>query len=276
MSSTTANIQMDTKDSSVCFRVINLSFFYGETPILKDLSFDLPPGEITGVIGPNGSGKSTLLKSLGGILPAPKNSIFLQGMDIGDYKKKSLAKILCWIPQENPMVFSFLVKEVVMMGRHPYLSALKFEDETDHQIARQAMQWTETEMFSERLFNQISSGEKQRVMVASAIAQEPEVMLLDEPTSALDIKFQLEILNILKRLNKETGLSLVLAIHDLHLASKYCDQLLLLKGGKLVANGTPEEVLKKEILEEVYEVEVKIIPNPDDGSLLVSPVFPNS
>ena len=157
------------------------------------------------------------------------------------------------------------------MGRHPYLSPLSFEGEDDYRIAEEAMKQTQVHEFANRSFNEISGGEKQRVMIASAITQKPEIMLLDEPTSALDIKYQVEILSILKRLNEQENKSLILAMHDLHLASKFCKRLILLKKGHVFCEGSPSEVLKKEILEEVYEVRVKIFQDDEDGSLLVVP-----
>ena len=169
------------------------------------------------------------------------------------------------------MAFSFKVIDIVLMGRHPHLSPLSFEGEDDYRIAQEAMKQTQVLEFAHRSFNEISGGEKQRVMIASAISQKSEVMLLDEPTSALDIKYQIEILSILKHLNEQENKSLILAMHDLHLASKFCKRLILLKKGRVFCEGPPAEVLKKEILEEVYEVKVKIFQDDEDGSLLVVP-----
>ena len=157
------------------------------------------------------------------------------------------------------------------MGRHPYLGPLVFEGEEDILIAEHAMELTDTRQFSSKLLTEISGGEKQRVMLASAIAQEPETMILDEPTSALDIKYQIEILNILKQLKKERKLTLILAMHDLHLASKFCQRLILLNEGKIICDGRPEEVLTKNILEKVYGIRVKIFTDEDDGSFIVFP-----
>lgn len=249
----------------------NLTFAYAEKPVLEDISLDFQAGEFTGVIGPNGSGKSTLLKLIAGILPSPPDTVFFKDRELSDYKKKELAAAMAWIPQEKQMAFSFKVIDIVLMGRHPYLSPLSFEGRDDYRIAQEAMALTQVTEFAERSFTEISGGEKQRVMIASAISQQPEVMLLDEPTAALDIKYQMEILKILKRLNEQEGKSLILAMHDLHLASKFCQRLILLKKGKVFCEGPPSEVLKKEILEEVYEVKVKILHDDEDGSLLVVP-----
>lgn len=252
-------------------RLEEITFSYEKDPVLSDVSFQLQPGEFVGVIGPNGSGKSTLLKLMGGILRTNRGKLAFKGRDLRSYKRKELARSISWLPQETHLVFSFKVSDVVLMGRHPYLSRLAFEGEEDFLIAQRAMEMTDTSKFSDRLFNEISGGEKQRVMIAGAIAQQSEMMLLDEPTSALDIKYQIEILNILKRLNESEGVTLILALHDLHLASKFCNRLVLLNKGRVVRSGTPEQVLQKETLEEVYGIEVAILRDPDDGSIMIAP-----
>ncbi len=263
---------IETQTTPALIETQNLTFAYAEDPVLRDISINFQAGEFIGVIGPNGSGKSTLLKLIGGILPAPAGTVFFKNRELSRYKKKELAVAIAWIPQDKQMAFPFKVIDIVLMGRHPYLSPLSFEGEDDYRIAQEAMNQTQVLEFAERSFNEISGGEKQRVMIASAITQKPEVMLLDEPTSALDIKYQMEILNILKRLNEDENKSLMLAMHDLHLASKFCKRLILLKQGRVFCEGSPAEVLKKEILEEVYEVKVKIFNDDEDGSLLVVPV----
>jgi len=261
----------ETQKISTMISTQGLTFAYTEEPVLSDISLNFQAGEFTGVIGPNGSGKSTLLKLIGGILPSPSETVFFKNRELSQYKKKELAVSIAWIPQEKQMAFPFKVIDIVLMGRHPYLSPLSFEGKDDFQIAEDAMRQTQVLEFAHRSFNEISGGEKQRVMIASAISQKPEVMLLDEPTSALDIKYQIEVLSILKRLNEDENKSLILAMHDLHLASKFCKRLVLLKKGRVFCEGTPAEVLKKEILEDVYEVKVKIFQDDEDGSLLVVP-----
>ena len=249
----------------------DVSFAYGSEPVLKYLSLDVQPGEFIGILGPNGSGKSTLLKLMGGILRNDSGHVLFRDIEIHQYKRKILAQSIAWVPQEHPMVFPFQVSEIVLMGRHPYLSPLTFEGRKDFEIAGQAMEITETTHLSTRPFNEVSGGEKQRVMMACAIAQEPEVMLLDEPTTALDIKYQLEILNILQRLNRDDGMTLILAMHDLQMASKYCRRLILINKGQIVKDGTPDQVLQKEILESVYDVRIKLVRDEEDGSFMISP-----
>jgi iron complex transport system ATP-binding protein len=251
-------------------QVENLDFAYDSEPILKNISLSIKKGDFIGLIGPNGSGKSTLLKLMGGILNCPDNAILINEHRINAINKKELARAITWVPQEHPIVFPYTIQEIVLMGRHPYLSPLSFEGEEDYKIALKAMETTQTLQFSDRYFNEISGGEKQRVMLASAITQEPEVMLLDEPTSALDLKYQVQILNILNQLNKEKNITLILAMHDLNLASRYCRRLILLNDGSIVCDGTPEEVLKKEIIENVYGVNVNL--HNLDGDILVHPI----
>ena len=255
---------------SPILQIRDTSFSYDRETVLHSVSMDIQPGEFVGVIGPNGSGKSTLLKLLGGVLTTGPGKLFFREKDYKDYHRKQMAQSITWIPQDHSMAFPFKVSEIVLMGRHPYLSAFTFEGDEDIEIARNAMERTQILQFAQRGFNEISGGEKQRVVIAGAITQEPEVMILDEPTSALDIKYQIQILNILQQLNKDEQMTVVLAMHDLHLASKFCDRLVLLDQGKIFQDGRPEDVLKKENIEEVYGVKVHLIKD-HDGDIMISP-----
>ena len=249
----------------------NISFAYETLPVLKDISLSTREQDFIGLIGPNGSGKSTLLKIMGAILKPDSGSVQFKESSLPKINKKLFAQSVSWIPQDHPMVFPFKVSEIVLMGRHPYLSPLSFESEEDFEISRRAMETTMTSQFADRYFNEISGGEKQRVMIASALAQDPEMMLLDEPTAALDLKYQIQILSILKNLNARHKMTLVMAMHDLNLASSFCSRLILLDEGQIVRDGTPEQVLKKDILEQVYGIEVDL--GSHDGSIRVHPVI---
>ncbi|MFQ5671552.1 MAG: heme ABC transporter ATP-binding protein [Nitrospinales bacterium] len=261
-------------DSTPLIQLQDISFSYEKAPVLRDIALEIQKEEFVGIIGPNGAGKSTLLKLMGGILPTDQGQCSFKGRNLNRYKRKELARSVSWLPQENSMIFPFRVLEVILMGRHPYLTPLTFEGTEDFRIARRAMDLTDISDFADRFYNEISGGEKQRVMIAAALAQESEMMLLDEPTSSLDIKYQIEILNILQRLNSDEGLTLALALHDLHLASKYCSRLVLLDQGEIVKDGPPHLVLQKEILEKIYGIEIRIVNDPDDGSLMVFPRGP--
>ena len=249
----------------------DISFAYDSLPILKELSLVIQESDFIGLIGPNGSGKSTLLKIIGDILKPDSGCIKFKGSDTRSISKKVFAQSVSWISQDHPMVFPFKVSEVVLMGRHPHLSALSFESHEDFDISQRAMETTMTSDFSERFFNEISEGEKQRVMIASALAQNPELMLLDEPTSALDLKYQIEIMNILKDLNANHKMTLVVAIHDLNLASRFCNRIILINDGKVVSDGAPLQVLKKDILEEVYGVKLDL--DFKNGHTLIHPMI---
>ena len=251
----------------------NISFAYDSALILRELSLFIQESDFIGLIGPNGSGKSTLLKIMGSILKPDSGHIKFKGSETERIRKKIFAQSVSWIPQSHPMVFPFKVSEVVLMGRHPHLSALSFESHEDFNISQRAMKTTMTSEFSERFFNEISEGEKQRVMIASALAQNPELMLLDEPTSALDLKYQIEIMNILKDLNTNHKMTLVVAIHDLNLASRFCNRIILINEGKVVSDGTPLQVLKKDILEQVYGIELDL--DFKNGHTLIHPKIDN-
>lgn len=251
----------------------DISFAYETTPVLKDLSISIQENDFIGLIGPNGSGKSTLLKIMGAILKPDSGSIQFKESPLSKIRKKLFAQSVSWIPQEHPMVFPFKVSEIVLMGRHPYLSPLSFESKEDFEISQRAMETTMTSQFADRYFNEISGGEKQRVMIASALAQNPEMMLLDEPTAALDLKYQIQILSILKNLNVGHKMALIMAMHDLNLASKFCNRLILLNEGQIVRDGAPEQVLEKNILEQVYGIEIDLVSNTIDGSIMVHPVI---
>ena len=247
----------------------NISFAYDSTPILKELSLLIQESDFIGLIGPNGSGKSTLLKIMGDILKPDSGCLKFKGSETGRMSKKIFAQSVSWIAQSHPMVFPFKVSEVVLMGRHPHLSALSFESHEDFAISQSAMKTTMTSEFSERFFNEISEGEKQRVMIASALAQKPELMLLDEPTSALDLKYQIEIMNILKDLNKNHKMTLIVAMHDLNLASRFCNRIILINEGQVISDGAPSQVLKKDILEQVYGIELDL--DFKNGHTLIHP-----
>ena len=256
--------------NSSILQVQDINFSYDQETVLHSISMNVSPGEFIGVIGPNGSGKSTLLKLLGGVLKPDSGQLHFKETNYLDYKQKLLAQSITWVPQEHPMAFNFKVSEIVLMGRHPYLSAFTFEGEDDVEIAHSAMESTQTLQFAQRNFNEISGGEKQRVVIAGAIAQEPELMILDEPTSALDIKYQIQILSILKKLNENQQTTIVLAMHDLHLASKFCSRLILLDEGKIFKDGITTDVLQKEHIEKVYGVKVHVINDPN-GNIIISP-----
>jgi iron complex transport system ATP-binding protein len=184
--------------------------------------------------------------------------------------RADIAKRIAVVAQETQLLFPFSVLETVLMGRSPHLGHLMFESEKDLEIAKKAMEWTKTLPFSERAIEELSGGERKRVFIARALAQEPEVILLDEPTANLDIQHQIDFVDLILTLNREKGLTVVMASHDINIASEFCDRVILLRGGRIYKMGTPEEVITKENIESVYGCEVWIDQNPISGMPRIS------
>ncbi|HXX35392.1 MAG TPA: ABC transporter ATP-binding protein [Thermodesulfobacteriota bacterium] len=250
--------------------VHSVSFRYHEAWVLQDVSFRVEKGEFVGVIGPNGSGKTTLLKLLYRLLAPQRGEILFELVPMKKMDRRDIAKRIAVVAQETQLLFPFSVLETVLMGRSPYLGRLLFESEKDLEIARKAMEWTKMFPFSERPIEELSGGERKRVFIARALAQEPDVILLDEPTANLDIQHQIDFLDLILTLNRERGLTIVMASHDMNIASEFCDRLILLRGGKIYRTGTPEEVVTKENIESVYGCEVWIDRHPVSGMPRIS------
>jgi iron complex transport system ATP-binding protein len=248
----------------------SISFRYHEDWVLKEISFRVERGEFVGVIGPNGSGKTTLLKILYRLLSPQKGEIFFERIPMKKMDRTDIAKKIAVVAQETQILFPFSVLETVLMGRSPYIGHFMFESEKDLEISKRAMGWTNILPFSERSIDELSGGERKRVFIARALSQEPEVILLDEPTANLDIHHQMDFLNLILTLNRERGLTIVMASHDMNLASEFCDRLILLQEGRIYKMGTPEEVITKEHIESVYGCEVWIDQNPISGMPRIS------
>ncbi len=249
----------------------HLNFSYTDNPFIESLSLSINDGEYVGIIGPNGSGKSTLIKLFAGILKGSNGDILINQKDTANLDRKQIAKIMAYVPQNIEMNFNFSVKEVVAMGRFPHEENLFANDEHSKLIVNEALQKTDLLFLQDRIFTDLSGGEKQRVIIASALAQQTNLIMLDEPTSALDLKHQQQIYRLLKKLCENEGKTVVVVTHDINLAAQYCDRLILLNNGKIVRDGTPEEVLKFSIIEEVYGVKVYIDINPFTKSLYILP-----
>lgn len=261
------------------YSVDGLRFSYGHPGgsrsvngwVLDGLTFEVRPGEIVGVLGPNGSGKSSLLKILAKVLRPQEGSVKLFGRELLGMPQHDVARAVALVPQESQIAFPFSITEMVLMGRFPHhrrnigLSGLGWEGPEDIRVAEAAMRETDVLHLAHRSITDVSGGERQRAVIARALTQEPKVLLLDEPTAFLDLHHQLDICSILRRLNEERGLTVVLASHDLNLASQYCDRLLLLDRGRTVRLGPPEEVMTPEVLEEVYRCRVLVDRHPQSG-----------
>jgi len=243
----------------------HVKFKYGDAWVLNNISFTTCEGEFLGIIGPNGSGKTTLLKIIDGLLMPQQGSVLIDGRNIRTIRRNDIAKQIAVVPQDSPIIFSFTVQEVVMMGRAPHLGRLRFEGKTDCEIVRKAMETTDILSFASRSINELSGGERQRVLIARALAQQPQIILLDESTAFLDIKHQVDFFDLIKALNKEEGLTVITVTHDINLASLFCDRVLLLRDGIIHGIGTPEEVITEPNIKEVYEANVMGDRNPVTG-----------
>ncbi|HIE26326.1 TPA: ABC transporter ATP-binding protein [Candidatus Poribacteria bacterium] len=212
--------------------VYDLSYKYNldRSLVLNRINFDVRQGEILGIVGPNGSGKSTLLKLLSGVLKPVEGRILLLGRPLARLNHKSIAKIIAVVPQNTVISFPFTVREIVLMGRSPHLGLLQIERDKDFKISERAMMYTNSLEFADRKIDELSGGERQRVIIARALAQEPQIILLDEPTVHLDLKHQIEIFDLIKQLNIENLMTVVVVSHDLNLAGEYCDRFILLRG----------------------------------------------
>jgi len=246
-------------------QVENLCGGYGKTTVLKDISLEIRKGEFLGIIGPNGSGKSTLLRLMSRALAPQKGDIFFEGQNIHRMNLKKLYQKIAFVSQNPWAGLSFSVFEMVLMGRIPHLNRLQLETKKDFAAAERALLLTDTQQFQDKRIDELSAGERQRVMIAKALAQEPTLLFLDEPTSNLDIGHQIQILDLLKSLNRQNNLTVVLVLHDLNLASEYCDRLILLDRGIICRRGTPSEVLTYQNIEEVYQTVVVVKTNPMSG-----------
>ena len=244
----------------------------GQT-LLDGVRLHAEEGRFTGIIGPNGAGKSTLLRTLSGMLRRAGGAVLLDGADLRSMSSREIASRMALVSQIAPYTHGFTAFELVLMGRYPHLGRFRIEGSEDNRIARDAMRQTDTEAFADRTLDTLSGGERQRVFVSRALAQQPRVLLLDEPTSNLDVYHQLKVLGLVRRLVDE-GLTAIAAIHDLQMAARYCDRLVLLSEGRVLAEGTPEEVLTRETIESAFGVRCAVHPDPVTGALAVSLIGP--
>jgi iron complex transport system ATP-binding protein len=247
---------------------------YGSVKILENVHFTVNEGDFVGIVGPNGSGKTTLLKSISRTLKPFKGTILLDKTDVYSIKSVDLAKQMAIVPQESNIGFSFTALDIVLMGRNPHMKRFQMESEADLTIVRKAMNRTNTWHLADRPINELSGGEKQRVVIARALAQEPKVLLLDEPLTHLDMINQLEIMDLVKELCIKEHLIVLTVIHDLNLAARYCSSILLLKGAKIFAAGPVENVLTSENIKAVFQVDAIVKKSLVTNSLFVIPLTP--
>ena len=255
--------------------VENLQFRYPGVPVLRDISFDVPAGDFLSLLGPNGSGKSTLLRLLDRILLPQAGSITLDGRALSTYSRRDLARTIAYVPQDTLWVFPYTVLEVVLMGRSPHVGRSGFENQQDLEIAWEMMRLTDIDHLADKLITAISGGDRQRVLIARALSQKPEILLLDEPNAHLDINHQVEIFQILQEQNEQHHLTIVSVSHDLNLAAAFSKRAMLLgepgnEGSTMFAIGQPREVLTETTIERVYKTPVLVDQLPSSSTLRIS------
>jgi len=250
----------------ISLQISQVYFSYLDGLVLHDINLSIRAGEMIGLLGPNGSGKTTVIKLVSGILKPNKGEIRLDGSILSRLSRKSVARSLAVVPQQFHIPFAFTIGEVVMLGRIPFLKAFAEESKVDRQFVANTLELVGITELNERRFDELSGGERQKVILAMALAQQPRLLLLDEPTAHLDITHQVEILELVKRLNVEQRLTVIGAMHDLNLAALYFDRLILLKEGRIWADGTPDQVLTEDIIRDVFSATVSVEPHPVTGT----------
>ena len=254
-------------------QIDDIFFSYRDVPVIKGISITINRGDFWAFIGPNGSGKTTLLKLMNGILSPQKGHIYTHGTPIHGMTRQQLAQFMAVVPQGFTSFSSFTVLDVVLMGRTPHLYSRSFENEKDMEIAEQAMKKTNVLPFAHRSMNHLSGGEVQRVLIARALAQSPQILLLDEPTTFLDLQHQMEIMAMLQKLNEEENVTVVAITHDVNLASLYCRQIALFQDGKLQAMGNAHDVITAKNMAEVYKTPVLVGRHPLSDCPIITPLI---
>jgi len=240
----------------------HVSFSYTDVPALHDIDLEIAGGEMVALLGPNGSGKTTLIKLASGVLRPVEGDIHLDGSNLRQSKRREIAQRVAVVPQVFHMPFAFTLREVVLLGRTPFLKAFSNDGERDQQVVQSALEQTGIEELGQRFFNELSGGERQKGILAMALAQEPKLLLMDEPTAHLDINHQMEIMELVKSLNRKKGITVIGAMHDLNLAALYFDRLVLLKQGRIFVDGPPAEVLTAQTIREVFSASVLVMEHP--------------
>jgi iron complex transport system ATP-binding protein len=265
-------------------RATDITFSYARNPakagshvhVLEAVSLEVKRGTIVGLLGPNGSGKTTLLRIVSGVLKPLGGTVLFDGLPIEQLKRRDLARRVAVVPQETYSTFDFSVLDMVLMGRYPHLGPFELEGAADQEIARDALGVTGTAGLETRPFATLSGGEKQRVVIAAALAQASDMLLLDEPTAALDLRYQFEIATLLRGLNAKRGTTMIVSTHDLNLAAALCERIVLLKHGQVLAQGPTRETLTAANIRLLYDVDADVQFHPRAGHLTVVPIGPTS
>lgn len=257
---------MDLEGDNLNLNAEHVSVSLTGVDIVRDISIKVENKQFVGIIGPNGCGKSTLLKSIYKVIKPQKGTVFLGNKDVIRSSARIVSKDMGVVGQFNDLSFDFTVQEMVMMGRTPHKQLMEADNTQDYKIVADALARVNLTEYADRSYLTLSGGEKQRVILARAIAQEPKFLVLDEPTNHLDIKYQIQILSVVKSLN----IGVLAALHDLPMAAAYCDILYVIKDGSIIASGSPKDVLSKELIRQVYEIDCQLYTNPITGDLAIA------
>ena len=252
--------------------VSDLHFAYNSRQVLSGIDLQVGKGEMLGLVGPNGAGKSTLLRAISGTIEPQRGNTVLEGKPLSSFTSLERARRIALVPQNPTVPLGFTCLDMVLMARNPHLNFLQMEGPRDMEVSHRAMEMTETWEFASRLVQHLSGGERQRIFIARALAQEPSLLLLDEPMAHLDIAYQKAIMDMMEEIRQRTGVTMLVAIHDLTLAAQYCQRIAILHQGRIVADGTPERVLTAEVVSRVYGTPVSVSSHPVDGTPVVLPV----
>jgi iron complex transport system ATP-binding protein len=245
---------------------------YGERPVLADLTYDVPDGKVTSIIGPNGCGKSTLLRTLARLLKPTAGTVRLDGGPITALSTRDVSQRLALLPQSPVAPEGLLVRDLVGRGRHPHQKWFSQWSADDEQVVAAALRMTDTHDLADRAIDQLSGGQRQRAWIAMTLAQDTDLVLLDEPTTFLDLAHQVEVLDLVTRLNRERGRTVAMVLHDLNLAARYSDVIVVMKGGEIVAQGDPVATFTPELLDDVFGLEADVVPDPRTGLPIIVPV----
>jgi ferric hydroxamate transport system ATP-binding protein len=248
------------------FILRELSFSVPGRTLLQPLSLTFPRGKVCGLIGHNGSGKSTLLKILGRHQPPSSGGALLNDVPLALWSSKAFAREVAYLPQQLPAAEGMTVRELVAIGRYPWHGALGRFRQEDRQQVEEAIALVDLKLLANRLVDSLSGGERQRAWLAMMVAQNSRCLLLDEPTSALDIAHQVEVLGLIQHLSRECGLTVIAVLHDINMAARYCDHLVALRGGEMIAQGSPDSLMKGAVLEQIYGIPMGTLPHPAGGA----------
>ena len=245
---------------------------YGQRTIIRDLSATFPAGKLTTIVGPNGCGKSTLLRAMSGLLNLDTGTVSVDGQNISDMKRKDVARILGMLPQSPVAPEGLLVSDLVARGRHPHQAWFRQWSSTDEDAVFEALKQTGSADLASRTLDELSGGQRQRVWISMVLAQNTDILFLDEPTTYLDLATSVDILELVDSLRQELGRTVVMVLHDLNLAVRYSDYLVIMKEGQVIASGAPAEIITAELLQDAFDLRARVIEDPETGDPLIVPL----